>query len=362
MSTWRRSIRARRRVRPAGGSRPTPRSRRSTRSSPISRIACGPRRARSLLVVLQAMDAGGKDGTIKHVFRGRQPAGHPGRRRSRSRRTSSSRTTSSGASTRRRLAPARSAIFNRSHYEDVLDRPRPRARPRGHVEGPLRADQLVRGARSRTAARPSSSSSCTSRRTSSASVSTSRLDEPTKRWKFQPGDLAEREHWDEYQVAYADALSETATDDAPWYVIPADHKWYRNWAVSCILIDTLRGMDPHYPEPTRVKAWIVAEPQGDRRRSPRTRSNARSPEPRPREIRVRVAGLRCVPHRSAPRGRGARAEASRASCPVTRWWASSTRSGADCVRFRTGDRVGIAWLRQHVRSLPMVPARAGEPL
>ena len=76
-----------------------------------------------------------------------------------------------------------------------------------------------------------------------------RLKEPEKRWKFQPGDLAEREHWDAYQVAYADALRETSTAAAPWYVIPADHKWYRNWAVSRILIDTLRGIDPRYPEP-----------------------------------------------------------------------------------------------------------------
>jgi polyphosphate kinase 2 (PPK2 family) len=77
----------------------------------------------------------------------------------------------------------------------------------------------------------------------------SRLHEPRKRWKFQPSDLAERERWDAYQEAYADALSATSTEDAPWYVIPADRKWYRNWAVSRVLIETLDRIDPQYPEP-----------------------------------------------------------------------------------------------------------------
>ena len=77
-----------------------------------------------------------------------------------------------------------------------------------------------------------------------------RLHEPAKRWKFRPSDLAERERWDEYQGAYEDALiARPRPPSAPWYVIPADHKWYRNWAVSSILVDTLGRMDPQYPEP-----------------------------------------------------------------------------------------------------------------
>jgi polyphosphate kinase 2 (PPK2 family) len=76
-----------------------------------------------------------------------------------------------------------------------------------------------------------------------------RLERPDKRWKFQPSDLIERKYWDEYQVAADEMLVRTTTAWAPWYVVPADHKWYRNWAVSKILIATLQEMDPHYPPP-----------------------------------------------------------------------------------------------------------------
>jgi PPK2 family polyphosphate:nucleotide phosphotransferase len=75
-----------------------------------------------------------------------------------------------------------------------------------------------------------------------------RLTEPEKRWKFQVADIEERKRWDDYRTAYEDALTRTSTASAPWYVIPADHKWYRNWAVSNILVETLREMDPRYPE------------------------------------------------------------------------------------------------------------------
>jgi polyphosphate kinase 2 (PPK2 family) len=85
-----------------------------------------------------------------------------------------------------------------------------------------------------------------------------RLDRPEKRWKLSPSDFAERKHWDAYQVAYADVLEQTSTKDAPWYVIPADHKWFRNWVVSKILVDTLESMDPHYPEPPPLGDVAVA--------------------------------------------------------------------------------------------------------
>ena len=77
----------------------------------------------------------------------------------------------------------------------------------------------------------------------------SRLDEPHKNWKFSFGDLAEREHWDAYQDAFRAMLEETSTDDAPWYVIPADRKWFRNLLISEILVQTLRGLDMDWPEP-----------------------------------------------------------------------------------------------------------------
>jgi polyphosphate kinase 2 (PPK2 family) len=77
-----------------------------------------------------------------------------------------------------------------------------------------------------------------------------RLDDPTKHWKFDRADLAVRDRWDGYQAAYTEAIERTTTDEAPWYVIPADRKWYRNWVVSTVLVDTLEAMDPQFPEPT----------------------------------------------------------------------------------------------------------------
>ena len=74
-----------------------------------------------------------------------------------------------------------------------------------------------------------------------------RLDDPTKRWKFAAADLDEREQWDDYQAAYGETISETTTADAPWYVIPADRKWYRNWAVLQVLLAAMEEFDPQFP-------------------------------------------------------------------------------------------------------------------
>jgi len=202
---------------------------------------------RSLLVVLQAMDAGGKDGTINHVFRGVNPQG--------------TRVASFKAPTAleeahdflwrvHQVTPRAGelVIFNRSHYEDVLI-----TRVHGLISEAtwkvryqlINAFEalLAHGATTVVKLFLHISQDEQHKRFDD------RLREPTKRWKFRPGDLAERERWDDYQIAYADAIAHTATDTARWYVIPADHKWYRNWAVSCVLIDTLRQMDPRYPEP-----------------------------------------------------------------------------------------------------------------
>ena len=89
-----------------------------------------------------------------------------------------------------------------------------------------------------------------------------RLDDPTKYWKYNPGDLAVRAKWDDYMVAYGLALTRCNQDLAPWYVIPSDHKWYRNWAIAQILLETLQSMDLTWPpaafsvaaEKARVKA------------------------------------------------------------------------------------------------------------
>jgi PPK2 family polyphosphate:nucleotide phosphotransferase len=202
---------------------------------------------RSLLVVLQAMDAGGKDGTIKHVFRGVNPQG--------------TRVTSFKAPTGLELAHdflwrvhqatprgGEIGIFNRSHYEDVLI-----TRVHGLVpEATWKARyELINSFEALLAQGGTTVIKLFLHISKEAQGERfdARLKEPNKRWKFQPGDLAEREHWDAYQLAYADALSATATDAAPWFVVPANHKWYRNWAVSCILTDTLRDLDPHYPQP-----------------------------------------------------------------------------------------------------------------
>jgi polyphosphate kinase 2 (PPK2 family) len=75
----------------------------------------------------------------------------------------------------------------------------------------------------------------------------SRLDEPNKHWKFSSADLDERAHWDRYQEVYEDAIAATSTEHAPWYVIPADRKWYRNLAVATILVETLTGLGMSYP-------------------------------------------------------------------------------------------------------------------
>ncbi len=76
-----------------------------------------------------------------------------------------------------------------------------------------------------------------------------RLDDPTKRWKFNPADIDERELWKQYQETFREVLRRSNYDEAPWYVIPADRKWYRNWAVGRILLETLTELDPQYPQP-----------------------------------------------------------------------------------------------------------------
>jgi PPK2 family polyphosphate:nucleotide phosphotransferase len=209
----------------------------------------------SLLVVLQAMDAGGKDGTVKHVFSGVNPQGV--------------RVTSFKQPTAEELAhdflwrihavtPPHGyiGIFNRSHYEDVLVARvhelvgesvwRRRYRHINHFEG------LLHDANTRVVKLFLHLS-----REEQAERLRKRLDDPTKRWKFQRGDLAERARWDEYVVAYEEAIAHTSTDQAPWYVIPADRKWFRNWAVSRIVIETLEAMDPRYPEPAEDLDGIV---------------------------------------------------------------------------------------------------------
>lgn len=201
----------------------------------------------ALLLVLQALDAGGKDGTVRKVFTGVNPQGV----RVTSFKEPSTEELSHDFLWRiHRHTPAHGEIgvFNRSHYEDVLV-----ARVRELVP-----PEVWRG---RYGAIRDFESHLTAAGTrivkvflhiskeEQAARFQARLDEPNKRWKFSRGDLVVRDRWDEYREAYGDAIGETSTIDAPWYVVPANDKKYRNWAVLQILVATLEEMDPRYPEP-----------------------------------------------------------------------------------------------------------------
>ena len=201
---------------------------------------------RSLLLVLQGMDTSGKDGTIIHVIgavdpQGVQIVGFKGP-------TAVERKHEFLWRIRRALPlPRMLGIFNRSHYEDVLI-----VRVRSLVPEAVwskRYDEINRFEHEVTAAGTTIVKICLhisfdeQRKRLLA-----RLLDPTKRWKFNPKDLEERERWSDYQVAYDAALFRCSTAESPWYVIPANKKWYRNWAITRILIETLEEMDPRYPE------------------------------------------------------------------------------------------------------------------
>jgi len=200
-----------------------------------------------VLIVLQAMDTGGKDGTIRHVFEGVNPQGV--------------RVAGFKVPTREELAhdylwrvhkqtPGRGeiVIFNRSHYEDVLV---------------VRVHSLVpedvwsrRYAHINAFERMLADEGTTILKfflhidlEEQKERFQARLDEPHKNWKFNPGDLEERKLWPEYMRAYEDAISRTSTEWAPWYVVPANRKWYRNLVVGTVIIETLEGLDMRYPEP-----------------------------------------------------------------------------------------------------------------
>jgi PPK2 family polyphosphate:nucleotide phosphotransferase len=211
----------------------------------------------AVLVVLQGMDTSGKDGTIKHVFRTINPLGV---RAANFRRPNETEAAHDYLWRVHRNTPARGGImiFNRSHYEDVLVVrvhglvPEEVWRRRyGHLrdferlladEGTVIRKFFLHISRDEQGARLQE-----------------RLDNPAKHWKFEHGDIEERKRWDDYQRAYAAALSETSAEHAPWYVVPSDRKWYRNLVISKVLVDTLEGLDMHYPEPPEGLAQITID-------------------------------------------------------------------------------------------------------
>ena len=201
---------------------------------------------RSVLVVLQGLDAAGKDGTISRVFRGLNPLGT---------RVAAFRAPSEEERGHDFLwrvharcpSAGEIAIFNRSHYEDVLV-------VRVHALAPehlwRRRYSHINAFEAMLADGGTSVVKVllhVSKEEQLARLE-ARRDDPSKRWKLKVDDFAEREFWDDYTAAFDEMLKRTSTEIAPWYLVPADRKWYRDWAVSTILVDVLKEMDPRYPE------------------------------------------------------------------------------------------------------------------
>jgi len=201
---------------------------------------------RRVLLVLQAMDCGGKDGTVKHVAGAMNPLGM--------------RIVAFGPPTEEELAhdflwrigralpaPGQVGVFNRSHYEDVLIVrvhglvPRRTWQARYNKINAFERDLVSTGVVLIKVMLHISPEEQRQRLLD-------RLADPTKHWKFNPADVAERQHWPAYQEAYNDALSRCNATDAPWYVVPADRKWYRNWAVANLMLAAFTDLKLGYPE------------------------------------------------------------------------------------------------------------------
>jgi len=211
----------------------------------------------ALLIVLQAMDAGGKDGTVRSIMRGVNPQGVT--------------VTGFKAPTVEELAhdflwrvhravPGRGmiGIFNRSHYEDVLIVRVKNLAPKEvwqtryqHINN---FEQLLVDSGVTLLKFYLHISKKEQKKRLQA-----RLDEPDKRWKFNPGDLAERARWDDYMHAFEDVFEKCSTKAAPWYIVPADKKWYRNAVLSETIVKTMESLEMKYPEPAAGLDKIIIE-------------------------------------------------------------------------------------------------------
>jgi PPK2 family polyphosphate:nucleotide phosphotransferase len=208
---------------------------------------------RSLLLLLQGMDTSGKDGTVRRVVGAMNPAGV--------------RITSFKKPTPAELQhdflwrienalpePGAIGVFNRSQYEDVLvvrvHDLVPEAEWSGRYERINEFEHRVVDAGTHIVKVMLHISKAEQKQRLAE-----RLADPTKFFKYNAGDLQERAFWDDYQAAYQDALSRCSTDAAPWFVVPADRKWYRDWVVTNLLVSALRDMNPVYPP----AAFDVAE-------------------------------------------------------------------------------------------------------
>jgi PPK2 family polyphosphate:nucleotide phosphotransferase len=209
----------------------------------------------AVLVVLQGIDTSGKDGTLRHVAGAFNPQG--------------CQVTGFGVPTPEELAhdflwrvhrhaPAKGhiAVFNRSHYEDVLvvrvHDLVPESAWRARYDQINEFEELLAENGTTIMKFFLHISNEEQRERLQA-----RLDSPEKRWKSRRGDLEERKLWNEYMAAYEEALTRCSTDVAPWHVIPANRKWFRNVAVAEILASTLDGLDLRYPEPEKGIEGLV---------------------------------------------------------------------------------------------------------
>ena len=198
-----------------------------------------------VLVVMQAMDTGGKDGCIKHVFSRIDPQGIHVRS---FKKPSAEELAHDFLWRVHAQVPSRGqlVIFNRSHYEDIIAVRVKKIFPdevwkrrQRHViefermlaeEGTTIVKIFLHISKDEQKRRLES-----------------RLQNPSKHWKFNPDDLADRARWSEFMEAYEDVISKTSTDLAPWYVVPADRKWYRNLCVARIMLDTMKGLGMEFP-------------------------------------------------------------------------------------------------------------------
>ena len=203
---------------------------------------------RALLVVLQGMDGSGKDGTIRHVMTGLNPQGC---------RVTAFKTPSADEADRdflwrvHREVPRRGdiAIFNRSHYEDVLI-----ARVRKLVPQEVWSRRYDRINQFEELLCESGVNVVKFFLHISKEEQKERFEErlrdPTKQWKLSAADFAERKLWNKYEAAYEDALTRCSSPTAPWYIVPADKKWFRNLAISHLLVETLDALDMRFPKAT----------------------------------------------------------------------------------------------------------------
>jgi PPK2 family polyphosphate:nucleotide phosphotransferase len=203
---------------------------------------------RSLLIILQAMDAGGKDGTINHVLGSMNPQGT---------RVYGFKVPSAEEAAHdflwriHQAAPQRGrvAIFNRSHYEDVLI-----SRVHNYVPKKVWSKRydLINDFEKNLVDNDTHILKFYLHISKDEQLRRfkQRIDDPARHWKISESDYKERDYWDDYTKAFEDALSTCSTKHAPWFVIPANHKWFRNLAVSQIVVETLKSLKMEFPKPT----------------------------------------------------------------------------------------------------------------